>query len=100
MIDNSKLVCTLPGEQIPAQLLEWSDLSAATLGVETLPNGVALVLPAHLGPSARDLAEREAACCSFLDFELRAAAEQVRLLITSETPGAGAAIAMLVGVAT
>jgi hypothetical protein len=78
--------CTLPTAQQPLRVAEFDDLFAGALrSVERLtPTAVRLWLAASAEATARDLAAREAECCSFFTF-------------TFEPPGDGA-MAMTVSV--
>ena len=62
--------CTLPTEEQPLRIAEFDTLFAeALLDVERpAPVRARLVLDAASEPVARDLAEREASCCSFFTF--------------------------------
>jgi hypothetical protein len=61
--------CTLPTAERPLRLSEFDDLFA---GVGRLDRSSAtqleVVLPQDAEDTARDLAERETACCSFFSF--------------------------------
>ena len=67
MAEKIPIACTLPPDGAAAQIDEWVDLRRFALGAEALPTGARLRFPAELLDRVTDLAEREAACCSFLD---------------------------------
>ena len=57
-----------------------------------------MVFPAGLASMIADLAEREVACCAFLDIVTTLDGEEVVVSITSDNPDAHAVIAALSGV--
>ena len=64
--------CTLPTAERPLRLAEFDALfTTAVRAVDTLEPThaqVRLTGPAGLGATVRDLADREARCCSFFEF--------------------------------
>lgn len=84
--------CTLPTAEQPLRVAEFDDLFAASLrSVERLDVTAArLVLAAAAAARARDLADREAACCSFFRFALEpAGAGRIALLVSVPPSRAG-----------
>jgi hypothetical protein len=75
--------CTLPTEEQPLREAEFDALFATALTrVErSASDGLRLVLDAGaVAPSAvRDLVARESSCCSFFDFRLTAATDELVL---------------------
>lgn len=63
--------CTLPTVQQPLRVMEFDDLFATALrGVDRLsPTRLRLELDPAAEAQARDLADRETACCGFFGFE-------------------------------
>ena len=57
-----------------------------------------MVFPAGLASMIADLAEREVACCAFLDIVTTLDGDEVVLSITSDDPEAQAVIGALSGV--
>ena len=63
-------VCALPTVEQPLRLAEFDDLfrSAVHRATRTQGTRLDLVIAATSEASARDLADRESACCSFFQF--------------------------------
>jgi hypothetical protein len=78
--------CTLPTAEQPLRVAEFDDLfrTAVHGATRTHETHLDLVIAAASEASARDLADRESACCSFFEF--------------SFTPGADGSIVMGIGV--
>ncbi|RYP85881.1 hypothetical protein EKO23_11260 [Nocardioides guangzhouensis] len=74
--------CTLPTAERPLRVAELDDLFATVTAVERpSPTLLRLVLagPGDLLGTARDLAARESACCSFFTFTVTPADGGVRM---------------------
>ena len=70
--------CALPTSQRPLRVAEFDDLFSHVLSVQRPePTQLELVLPREAEAAARDLASREAECCSFFTFEFEAARDDV-----------------------
>ena len=70
--------CTLPTKQRPLRVTEFDDfLSAVTRSGRPAPTRLDLVIPRSAEATARDLAERETACCAFFDFQFESAGTDV-----------------------
>jgi hypothetical protein len=69
--------CTLPTVQQPLRVAEFDCLFAAALrGVDRVaPTTLRLFLDAEVAATARELVERETACCSFFTFAFQPAGE-------------------------
>ena len=93
------VACELGAAESPGRAGEWRRLrEEAGLGAISIPGGARLWLRATAADVARDLVRREAACCGFLDLELAADGDRLRLDVTSPASGAGTMIAYLTGV--
>jgi hypothetical protein len=70
--------CTLPTAKRPLRVAEFDQLFAHALTMRR-PEATRLdlVLPRDAEATARDLAARESACCSFFTFEFGAAGDDV-----------------------
>ena len=85
--------CTLPTEGGVAQAQEWVALVDEAIEVHRSESGATLTLPARLLHSTTDLAAREAACCSFLDFDIASVSEETfTLSVRTQTAEGLAAI--------
>ncbi|MEU7677152.1 hypothetical protein AB0C42_20355 [Micromonospora taraxaci] len=73
--------CTLPSVQRPLRLAEFDDLFAtALLAQQRLsPTALRWRLDLAVEATARDLADRESACCSFFTFTITGDTEALRL---------------------
>jgi hypothetical protein len=92
------VACELEAAEMGTRADEWRQLREnAGLGTEPINNGARLRLRPDAWNGASDLARREAACCGFLDFELSADDNGLRLDVTSPTQDAHEVIACLVG---
>jgi hypothetical protein len=92
------VACELEKTEVGNRVDEWRSLRERALGTESIPDGARLWLHADQWAAAEDLSRREAACCGFLDIELAAEGDRVRLDLTSEAATAGAIVACLVGI--
>ena len=91
-------MCTLGQTEVGDRLKEWSDLARSALSVEHIKDGVRLVLATDRGTEARDLAQREASCCSFLRIEVADRNASVEMSITSLNPDGVPVARLLAGV--
>lgn len=90
--------CTLPTAEQPFRVAEFDDLFAASLrSVDRVDaTGARLILSADAAGRARDLADREAECCSFFRFALEpAGAARIALLVSVPPSRAGVLDALL-----
>jgi hypothetical protein len=80
--------CSLPTAARPLRLAEFDDLfrTALTAQQRLAPTRLRWVLEPAAEQTARDLTERESACCSFFTFTLTRAAD--RLLVDVRVPPA------------
>jgi hypothetical protein len=94
LIDAS---CTLDAPQLRARLAAWRDLRNRARAVESVSDGVRLVLPAE-EPIADmiDLVVSESECCAFYTFTVSVEGPERRLEI-SAGPGGGRAVQALLG---
>ncbi|MGB3737418.1 MAG: hypothetical protein WA964_20860 [Ilumatobacter sp.] len=65
--------------------------------IEKLADGVRFRLPATFAGAARDLADRESQCCSFLDIEFTDLSETTEMTITSPNPDGVPVVHLLAG---
>ncbi len=93
--DGPDLACTLDPGAARAQLDAWADLRRWCRRAERNGDGVRLWFDAAAEPALRRVAEREAACCAFLQLEVVADPAAVRLSIRSEHPDAQPLIGLL-----
>lgn len=63
--------CTLPTVNQPLRMAQFDEFFRTAVRRWTRPQATALelVIPAQIETSARDLAQREASCCSFFTFD-------------------------------
>lgn len=94
------VACTLDAAGAADQLDDWGRLQALCTRTEREANRATLWFDACAEESLRAVAEREAACCGFLDLDVRRVDDLVRLDISSESPGAQAVIELLVAQAS
>ena len=89
--------CTLDAPQLRARLGAWRDLRGRALAVESVPDGIRLVLAADepLGP-IMDLVVNESDCCPFYMFTVSVEGPDRRLDV-SAGPGGGPAVDALLG---
>jgi len=93
--DRRDLACTLGPGAARAQLDAWADLRRWFHRSEPTGDGVRLSFDVAAEAALRHVAEREAACCAFLQLEVVADAAAVRLTIGSEYPEAQPLIGQL-----
>jgi hypothetical protein len=92
------LACELALAERGERATEWRRLrDTASLGAEPISGGARLHLRPEAWDTAVDLCRREAECCRFLDLELAADQDGMRLDVTSPVPEAAHVIASLVG---
>jgi hypothetical protein len=78
MEDWAPEACTLPTSQRPLRVAEFDDLFVhVQSSVRLESTRLDLVLPRGVEADARDLAQRESACCSFFMFEFDSAGDDV-----------------------
>jgi MerR family copper efflux transcriptional regulator len=89
--------CTLDAPQLRARLGAWRDLRNRARAVESVSDGVRLILPAD-EPMADmiDLVVSESECCAFYTFTVSVEGPERRLEI-SAGPGGGPAVQALLG---
>ncbi len=95
---GTPIVCTMPRGEVPDQLHQWTDLQRWAIDVVPIESGVRMTLPASLVQQVRDLAEREAACCAFLNLEVAVEGETMVFEVTAPNPDALPVIAALAGI--
>ena len=73
--------CTLPTAAVPLRVSEFGDLFATALPRQerVSPTRLRWRIPSAAERSARDLAAREASCCSFFTFTFTPAGEEVQV---------------------
>ena len=91
------VACTLSDAGAMSQAAEWIELVADALETERVDGGVAMTFPAGEEARVRDLADREAACCSFLAITTARTDAGLRLVITSADADALPVIESLAG---
>ena len=91
------VACSLDAREAQTQALEWVDLQHLALGSSVLDSGARMGFPADLASKIVNLAEREAACCAFLNITTAASGDQFVVEITSDNPDAITVIAALSG---
>lgn len=91
------VACTLTAHDAEAQVLEWVDLQQLALRTAPLSTGARLTFPGDHAARILDLAERERACCAFLDIATAVDGDEFVVEITSENPDALGVIAALSG---
>ncbi|HET6875763.1 MAG TPA: hypothetical protein VFH70_13335 [Acidimicrobiales bacterium] len=92
------VACELDNADAGDRVAEWARLRANHgLGAEPITGGIRLWLRPEGRGAAADLVGREAACCGFLDLELAADDDRLRLDITSPASEASPVIAFLAG---
>ena len=90
--------CTLAAADAHAQALEWVDLRELAASVTAVDSGVHMTFPISMAPEVEDLAEREAACCSFLTIRTTRVDDQIALQVTTSNADALPVIFALAGV--
>lgn len=90
------IACTLTTKQAAAQVGEWGDLRRAATQVVAVDGGFELTFPPAVETTVRDLAAREAQCCSFLTLTVERTDGDVVLTITGPADAAPV-IGLIVG---
>jgi hypothetical protein len=89
--------CTLDAPQLRARLGAWRDLRNRARAVESVSDGVRLILPADEPMTDMiDLVVSESECCAFYTFTVSVEGPERRLEI-SAGPGGGPAVQALLG---
>src|SRR5207244_7065711 len=89
------VACTLDAGATAEQLDDWAALQALCARVERTPRGAVLWFEQIAEERLRSVVGREAACCRFLDLDVRGDGELVRLEIASDAPSAEPVIDLL-----
>ncbi len=98
MTENATpIACTLSHRDAEAQALEWVDLQGLALRTKPLASGARITFPSIYASRIVDLAQREAACCSFLDIVTSRDGDEFVVEITADDPDAIDVIALLTG---
>ncbi len=95
---STPIVCTMPSGEVPEQLHQWTNLQEWALDVVAIESGVRMTLPASLVQQVRDLADREASCCAFLNLDIELEGQTMSFEVTSPNPDALPVIAALAGI--
>lgn len=85
--ESAAVSCTLSDSDAASQLDEWIALLSQRLLTVRIPAGIRMTFPIAFAEQVRDLADREAACCSFLNLTVQPTASSVTLEITSANSG-------------
>ena len=92
------VACDLDVAGIGTRVAEWKELiDRSGLGAEGISGGARIWFSTEATVVVQDIVEREAQCCGFLDFEIGADGDRVRLDITSPVPEGVRVVAFLVG---
>lgn len=94
---SEPIACSLSADGAQRQLREWDELRREALRVEPVTDGVAMTFPAALDVRVRDLAAREATCCSFLDISVEGDGTELTVTIVSPHAQARPIVAALAG---
>lgn len=81
LIEQAPEACTLPTVERPLRVAEFTDLFATASVTRISPTEATVMLPPDSLPTARDLAARETACCSFFTFTIGATQDHVTMTI-------------------
>lgn len=92
--DGAPVACTLDAAGAAAQLQGWAALRPMVTALERTADGIRLRFAPAAAAAVAGVAEREAACCTFLMFALSLDAHGSELAITSAT-AEGVAVAHL-----
>jgi|SRR5688572_11375450 len=82
------ITCSLVGAAAEAQCAGWTGLGGSLEQADRIDGGLRLRFDGSVEQALRDLAEREAECCSFLDLTITAEGRSVVLDVTSGMPEA------------
>jgi hypothetical protein len=91
------IACSLPARESGNQIGEWQALVEHQIALQRVNDGFEVVYDAGVSDVVEDLAQREAACCCFLDIVSMRTPGGVRLMVTSQNPDALPVIELLVG---
>ncbi|MEM7093599.1 MAG: hypothetical protein AAF567_11400 [Actinomycetota bacterium] len=97
---NRRLICTLGPSELDDQLGDWQRLRAQADEITEIQGGYRLRFPTALDAEVRDLAAREASCCSFLTLTVATGSDEVVLEVTSAEADGVAVAALLSGAAS
>lgn len=101
MAKNDRIECTLTHEAAEEQLLEWVEIQRVARSIAPIDGGASFFIPTRLEAQVRDLARREATCCSFLDIAVEVLdSSTFQLTMTSKSPEASPVIEALAGLST
>jgi hypothetical protein len=96
--ENLPIACSLPARESRNQIGEWQALVEHQIATHRTNDGFEVVYDVDVSEVVEDLAQREAACCGFLDMAFTRTPDSVRLRVTSPNPDALPVIELLVGV--
>ncbi len=96
-IPTAPITCTATADRAADQLLEWTELQQLAKRREPIDGGARMVFAATLTDQVRDLARREAGCCSFLTISTTLDHDELVLDITAADPNGRAVVALLSG---
>lgn len=91
------VACTLSSEAASQQLLEWRQLQRRAQEMAPIEGGVRMTFPATMIDVVEELATREGACCSFLNFVTVVSGDVLSLEVTTAHPDGPSFIGMLAG---
>lgn len=91
------IACSLPARESRNQIGEWQALVDHQIATHRVNDGFEVVYDVEVSDVVKDLAQREAACCGFLDIDFARTPDGVRLTVTSPNPDAMPVIELLVG---
>lgn len=94
---GAAIACTATPAGAAGQLREWSQLHLHARSRLPIPGGVRVTFPAAMADDVRDLARREAGCCSFLTISTTVDEDTVILEITAADPAAQPVVALIAG---
>lgn len=97
MNSDIPVACTLDAAQAADQLGSWAALRPHRVRAERTAGRATAWFEPAAETELRAVAEREAACCRFLDFSVEPDGDLIRLDISSSAPGAEAVIDVLIG---
>lgn len=95
---HDPIACTLTTIDAARQGLEWTTLQSQALSATGIDGGAVMTFELDLADSVEDLAARERFCCGFLSITTTRSDDEIRLEITSDSPGARPVIEALAGV--
>lgn len=93
------VACTLTTKEAAEQTIEWVHLSERAEHVAMIDRGVRMVFPATMVDGVESLAERERACCAFLEITTSLTGDRLTLDITSADQEGRAVISKIAGLA-